>query len=132
MARGASKRRRPHRYPDQESLHLRDRIFLRSFLDLIQVHAHPPEAKEPAKGGDRGPAGTDPADVRESTVAFTTSDNIVIQGALRLPAARIATKLPAVILIHQGGRSRAEWKLNPAAVSMGCVVPVFFVIEILG
>ncbi len=54
-------------------------------------------------------AGTDPAEVRESTVAFTTSDNIDIQGDLRLPAARIGTKLPAVILIHQGFRSRAEW-----------------------
>lgn len=54
-------------------------------------------------------AETDPAEVRESTVSFTTSDNIDIQGTLRLPAARIGTKLPTVILIHQGFRSRAEW-----------------------
>jgi dienelactone hydrolase len=54
-------------------------------------------------------AGSNPAEVSQSTVSFTTSDRISIQGTYRIPAARSGTVLPAVILIHQGFSSRAEW-----------------------
>jgi pimeloyl-ACP methyl ester carboxylesterase len=52
---------------------------------------------------------TDPAEVVVSDITFETSDGITISGQLRVPAARPGTKLPTVILIHQGGRTHAEW-----------------------
>ena len=56
-------------------------------------------------------AKTDFAEITISDVTFVTSDSITISGQLRRPAARPGTKLPTVILIHQGFRTRAEW--NP-------------------
>jgi pimeloyl-ACP methyl ester carboxylesterase len=54
-------------------------------------------------------AGSNPAEVRQTTVSFATSDRIRIQGTSRIPAARAGTTFPAVVLIHQGFNSRSEW-----------------------
>ena len=54
-------------------------------------------------------AGSDPAGVRIVPVSFETSDGITISGQMRTPAARPGDRSPAIILIHQGFRSRGEW-----------------------
>lgn len=56
-------------------------------------------------------ADSDPADVITTNISFITSDSVTLRGTYRRPAARPGTKLPVVILIHQGGSSRTEW--NP-------------------
>ncbi len=76
----------------------------------------PTDAGEDADGdGDTNlaeyKAKTDFAEITISNVTFVTSDSITISGQLRRPAMRPGTKLPTVILIHQGFRTRAEW--NP-------------------
>ncbi len=82
----------------------------------------PADAGEDADGdGDSNlaeyEAQTDPADVSTSDVSFVTADAITISGQLRQPAARPGTKLPTVILVHQGFRTRAEWNPFLAAFS---------------
>lgn len=81
---------------------------------LLLDPLEPADASEDADGdGDSNlaeyNAQTDPAEITISDVTFITSDAITISAQLRRPAARPGTKLPTVILVHQGFRTRAEW-----------------------
>lgn len=79
-------------------------------LDAVDDSDAAADADEDGKSNlEEYEADTDPAEVRQSTVSFTTSDRISIRATLRRPAARAGTTFPSIILIHQGGSSRGEW-----------------------